>query len=80
MSALFGTIDAFIAPVTSASVTITNLTGHPAVVLKAGFVDDMPEAIMVTGRLFDETTILRIASAYERATPWKDRHPQEGTN
>ncbi len=80
MNALFGTIDAFIAPVTSASVTITNLTGHPAVVLKAGFVDDMPEAIMVTGRLFDETTILRIASAYERATPWKDRHPQEGTN
>jgi aspartyl-tRNA(Asn)/glutamyl-tRNA(Gln) amidotransferase subunit A len=54
---------------------MTNLTGHPAVVLKAGFVDDMPDGIMVTGRLFDEGTILRIASAYENATPWKNRHP-----
>jgi Asp-tRNA(Asn)/Glu-tRNA(Gln) amidotransferase A subunit family amidase len=75
MNALFGTIDAFLAPTSSASVTMTNLTGHPAVVLKAGFVDDMPDGIMVTGRLFDEATILRIASAYERATPWKAQHP-----
>jgi Asp-tRNA(Asn)/Glu-tRNA(Gln) amidotransferase A subunit family amidase len=80
MNDLFGTIDAFIAPPSSASVTMTNLTGHPAVVLKAGFVDDMPEGVMVTGRLFDEATILRIASAYERATPWKDRHPHEATD
>jgi aspartyl-tRNA(Asn)/glutamyl-tRNA(Gln) amidotransferase subunit A len=79
MNALFTGVDAFLAPTSSASVTITNLTGHPAVVLKAGFVDGMPEALMVTGRLFDEATILRIASAYERATPWKDRHPQLAT-
>jgi aspartyl-tRNA(Asn)/glutamyl-tRNA(Gln) amidotransferase subunit A len=35
----------------------------------------MPEAVMVTGRLFDEPTILRVAYAYERRTPWRDRHP-----
>jgi Asp-tRNA(Asn)/Glu-tRNA(Gln) amidotransferase A subunit family amidase len=79
MNALFTNIDAFLAPTWSASITITNLTGHPAVVVKSGFVDGMPEAIMVTGRLFDEPTILRIAHAYERATPWKDRHPGLGT-
>jgi Asp-tRNA(Asn)/Glu-tRNA(Gln) amidotransferase A subunit family amidase len=75
MNAIFTSVDAFLAPSTSASVTMTNLTGHPAVVLKSGFVDGMPEAVMVTGRLFDEATILGIAHAYERATPWKVRHP-----
>ena len=79
MNALFTNVDAFLAPTSSASITMTNLTGHPALVVKSGFVDGMPEAIMVTGRLFDEATILRIAHAYERATPWKDRHPQLGT-
>ena len=75
MNALFANIDAFIAPPSSGSVTMTNLTGHPAVVLKSGFVDGMPEAVMVTGRLFDEAAILRVAHAYERSTPWRDRHP-----
>jgi Asp-tRNA(Asn)/Glu-tRNA(Gln) amidotransferase A subunit family amidase len=79
MNALFTRLDAFLAPTSSASVTMTNLTGHPSLVLKSGFVDGMPEAIMVTGRLFDEATILTIAHAYERATPWKDRHPGLGS-
>jgi Asp-tRNA(Asn)/Glu-tRNA(Gln) amidotransferase A subunit family amidase len=75
MNALFSGVDAFLAPPSSASVTMTNLTGHPAIVVKSGFVEGMPEAIMVTGRLFDEATILSVAHAYERRTPWRDRHP-----
>jgi len=75
MNALLAQLDAFIAPPSSASVTMTNLTGHPAIVLKSGFVEGMPEAIMVTGRLFDEAAILRVAHAYERRTSWSKRHP-----
>ena len=75
IDALFTRIDAFVAPVSSASVTMTNLTGHPAIVMKSGFVEGMPEAVMVTGRLFDEAAILRVAHAYERRTPWSRRHP-----
>lgn len=75
MNAVFARVDAFVAPSSSASVTMTNLTGHPAIVLKAGFVDGLPEAVMITGRLFDEGTILRAAHAFERRTPWRDRHP-----
>jgi Asp-tRNA(Asn)/Glu-tRNA(Gln) amidotransferase A subunit family amidase len=75
VNALFTRIDAFVAPSSSASVTMSNLTGHPAIVLKSGFIDGMPEAVMVTGRLFDEATILRIAHAYERRTPWSQQHP-----
>jgi len=76
MNALFTHVEAFVAPASSASVTMSNLTGHPAIVLKSGFLDGMPEAIMVTGRLFDEATVLRVAQAYERRTPWSQRHPE----
>jgi Asp-tRNA(Asn)/Glu-tRNA(Gln) amidotransferase A subunit family amidase len=76
MNALFNRVDAFVAPPSSASVTMTNLTGHPAVVLKSGFVDGMPDAVMITGRLYDETTILRVAHEYERRTPWRNQHPR----
>ncbi len=75
MDALLAKFDAFITPPRSASLTMTNLTGHPAVALKAGFVDHLPQAIMITGRLYDEATVLRVALAFERATRWHTMHP-----
>jgi len=67
--------DAFLSPTSSASVGITNLTGHPAACLKAGFVDGLPQALMITGRLYDEATVLGVALAYERATTWHRMNP-----
>jgi Asp-tRNA(Asn)/Glu-tRNA(Gln) amidotransferase A subunit family amidase len=58
-----------------AGLAATNLTGHPAIALKCGFTGGLPRALMVTGRLYDEGAICRIALAYEQATEWKDRHP-----
>lgn len=75
MEDVMSSFDAFLSPTNSASLSLTNLTGHPAVALKAGFVAGLPVEIMVTGRLFDEATILRIALAYERATTWHTMHP-----
>ena len=76
MDALMSTYDVFLSPARgSASLPITNLTGHPALCLTAGFVDDLPQALMITGRLYDEATVLRVALAYERATKWHTRHP-----
>ena len=66
--------DAFISS-NSAGLGATNLTGHPAIALKCGFVNNLPQPLMVTGRLYDEGTICRIAHAYEQATEWKDRNP-----
>ena len=37
--------------------------------------DDTPVMLMVTGKLYDEATICRVAMAYEQATDWKDKHP-----
>jgi len=68
------TYDAFISS-NNAGLAATNLTGHPAIALKCGFANNLPQPLMVTGRLYDEATICRIAHAYEQATEWKDRHP-----
>jgi Asp-tRNA(Asn)/Glu-tRNA(Gln) amidotransferase A subunit family amidase len=75
MDALMSSYDVFLTPTGSASLGITNLTGHPAACLKAGFVDGLPLALMITGRLYDEAAVLRVALAYERATKWHTMNP-----
>src|SRR4029077_16640346 len=75
MDALMSKYDVFLSPTGSASLGITNLTGDPAACLKAGFVDGSPLALMITGRLYDEANVLRVALAYERATKWHTMNP-----
>jgi len=75
MNALLDTCDAFLAPSDSASVTVTNLTGHPALTVNAGFVEHMPRGLMITGRLYDEATVLRVGMAYQRTTSWHEARP-----
>ncbi len=67
--------DVFLSPTAARRLGITNLTGHPAACLKAGFVDGLPQALMITGRLYDEAAVLRVALAYERATKWHTMNP-----
>jgi Asp-tRNA(Asn)/Glu-tRNA(Gln) amidotransferase A subunit family amidase len=75
MDALMANYDVFLSPTGSASLGITNLTGHPAACLKAGFVDGLPQALMITGQLYNEAAVLRVALAYERATKWHTMNP-----
>ena len=35
----------------------------------------LPVGLQLTGRRFDEATLLRIADAYERETPWRNQEP-----
>jgi aspartyl-tRNA(Asn)/glutamyl-tRNA(Gln) amidotransferase subunit A len=47
-----------------------NVTGVPAASVRSGFSrNGMPMAFQVTGRLFDDATVLKVAHAYEAATP-----------
>jgi len=56
---------------------ITNLTGHPCVVMPNGFDEKgHPTSISLLGNLFDEATILAVAKAYQDATEWDDQHPE----
>ncbi len=77
MDRLMSQWDVFVSPAPgSASLLVTNLTGHPAVVLPSGFINSLPQAIMFTGGLYDEGAPLRVAHAYERATEWHTMHPK----
>lgn len=68
--------DVFVTPAPgSASLVITNLTGHPAVVTPCGFINNLPQAIMFTGNLYDEAAPLRVARAYQNATDWHKKYP-----
>jgi Asp-tRNA(Asn)/Glu-tRNA(Gln) amidotransferase A subunit family amidase len=60
------------------TLSTTNLTGHPAMAVKCGIVNNTPQILMLTGRLYDEGTMARVAMAFEQATVWKDRHPTMG--
>jgi aspartyl-tRNA(Asn)/glutamyl-tRNA(Gln) amidotransferase subunit A len=53
-----------------------NLAGLPAISVPCGFTSGgLPIGLQLTGRPFDEATLLRIADAYERDTAWHRRHP-----
>ena len=77
MDALMSQWDVFVSPAPgSASLLVTNLTGHPAVCVPCGFLKGLPQSIMFTGRLYEEGAPLRVALAYERATKWHTMHPK----
>ncbi len=50
-----------------------NVTGGPALAQCIGYTPDgLPLSMQVVGRPFDDATVLRVAHAYETATPWRD--------
>ncbi|MBC8030975.1 MAG: amidase [Pyrinomonadaceae bacterium] len=78
MDTLMSKWDVFVSPAPgSASLLVTNLTGHPAVCVPCGFPKSgLPQSIMFTGGLYDEGAPLRVALAYERATKWHTMTPK----
>ncbi len=57
-----------------------NLAGVPAVSVPCGFTrDSLPIGLQFIARPWDEVTMLRMADAYEAATPWHERRPAGGT-
>jgi Asp-tRNA(Asn)/Glu-tRNA(Gln) amidotransferase A subunit family amidase len=56
-----------------------NVLGIPAVSVPCGFSSGgLPIGLQVAAGPFEEPLVLRIARAYERATPWHDEHPPLG--
>jgi Asp-tRNA(Asn)/Glu-tRNA(Gln) amidotransferase A subunit family amidase len=68
--------DVLVVPQGTATLTITNLTGHPQVAVPCGFINNAPQSIIFTGRLYEEGAPLRVALAFEQATDWHTMHPK----
>lgn len=70
-------VDVFVAPSFEDHLLMTNLTGHPAVVVPNGFRDSdgTPTSITFTGKRYRETDVLAVADAYQRATDFHTRTP-----
>jgi Asp-tRNA(Asn)/Glu-tRNA(Gln) amidotransferase A subunit family amidase len=69
--------DVLVVPQGTATLTITNLTGHPQVAVPCGFINgNSPQSIIFTGRLYEEGAPLRVAHAFEQATEWHKMHPK----
>jgi Asp-tRNA(Asn)/Glu-tRNA(Gln) amidotransferase A subunit family amidase len=77
MAEIMSEIDAYICPSYGGdNLLLTNLTGHPSVVLPNGFREEgTPTSITFMGRLFGEAELLALARAYQEATDFHLRHP-----
>jgi len=52
-----------------------NLTGLPSISVPCGFATGLPIGFQITGRPFDEATMLRAADAYQRDTNFHTETP-----
>ncbi|MDZ7330523.1 MAG: amidase [candidate division KSB1 bacterium] len=77
MAKLMSQIDVFVTPSYGGDVLLlTNLTGHPAVVVPNGFNEQgSPTSISFIGKLFHEAETLLVAKTYQDATDFHLKHP-----
>lgn len=54
----------------------TNLAGLPGISIPAGFINNLPVGIQLTGKYFDEAKLLNVAHQYQLVTDWHLRVPQ----
>ena len=79
MATVMDQVDVYVSPSFGGdNLRLTNLTGHPCVVLPNGFNDrGSPTSITFMGGLYDEATLLAVARAYQEATDWHRQHPPD---
>lgn len=51
---------------------VADLTGHPAISIPCGVRDGLPVGLMLTGKQFDDATLIAASSAFEAAGNWKE--------
>ena len=55
---------------------IFDFTGQPSISVPCGFTrEGLPVGLMLSGRVLEDSTVLRFARAFERVTPWHTYHP-----
>ncbi|CAN5502242.1 amidase [soil metagenome] len=76
MEGVMGQVDLYVG---GNDLQLTNLTGHPTLIMPNGFIKndeiETPRSITFTGRLYGETELLAVGHAYQQATGHHLRHP-----
>ena len=49
-----------------------DVTGHPSISVPCGMADELPIGMMITGRHFDDFSVLAASAAFERTGDWRD--------
>jgi len=77
MEKILADVDLYISPSFGGSnLLLTNLTGHPSVVMPNGFNEKgSPVSITFMGKLFGEAKLLAVAKAYQDSTDFHLKHP-----
>jgi len=52
-----------------------DVSGHPALTMPCGLSDGLPAGLMLVGKHFDETSLYKLASAWESGADWKSVKP-----
>lgn len=76
MADLMSTLDVLVTPTSGMQLLVTNLTGHPALILPNGFrADGTPVSLTFLGDLYREAPVLALARAYQEKTGFHLKHP-----
>ena len=79
MARIMEDFDAYVVPTYGGdNLLLTNLTGHPAVVVPNGFRtgDGTPTSITFQGKLDGDDVVLSLAQMYQNATNYHEKHPK----
>lgn len=78
MAKLMDSVDVIIAPSWNGdNLLLTNLTGHPAIVVPNGFSEEgTPTSISFIGGLFEEGEIIAVGKAFQEMTEFHRKHPE----
>jgi Asp-tRNA(Asn)/Glu-tRNA(Gln) amidotransferase A subunit family amidase len=73
---VFTNIDVYLNPSWGGtSLTITNYTGHPCIVIPNGFMNGKPTSITITGNLYEESKVISLANFIQSKTNYHKKHP-----
>lgn len=78
MDSVMQQVDMYVSPTYGGNnLLLTNLTGHPSVIVPNGFTDEgQPTSITFIGDLFDEGLVMGVAHKYQQATDFHTKHPE----
>jgi len=81
MNEVMQQVDVYVTPSrTGSNLTLTNMTGHPQIVLPNGFRDGKPTSISFVGQLYGEADLLTLAKYYQDNTDHHLEHPDRFKN